>query len=147
MPRMTVLRYTLVACCILALTGQSAFADAAQEGNAKSALAGRWEKNDAEPKLEFTGEDHLTIYPHGDNLDFKIECSYTVSNDGVVKAKITSLDGREDVVEKAKASVPVGLEFQFKWKVEGTSATLESLEGNDVDHIKVHLEGGYAKQP
>ena len=63
-----------------------------------------------------------------------------------MKAKITRLGGKEDVIEKAKGSVPVGLEFEFKWKVEGDKATLDDLDGKDVEHVKERLEGEYTKK-
>jgi hypothetical protein len=126
----------------LALAGRPAPAD----DKDKPTLSGTWEKKDAEPKLEFTSKDELTISPHGSNLDFWIECSYAVTKDGLVKAKVTRLGGREDVVEKAKGAVPVGLEFRFKWKVEGDGATLDEVEGKDVEHVKSRLEGGYTKK-
>jgi hypothetical protein len=42
--------------------------------------------------------------------------------------------------------VPIGLEFEFNWKADGDKATLEGMEGKDVDHIKARLEGEYAKK-
>ena len=47
----------------------------------------------------------------------------------------------------AAGVVPVGLEFQFKWKVEGDVATLGAMEGKDIDHVKARLEGEYARKP
>ena len=89
MPR-TPLRYrTLLVCGVLALAGRPALADDGKGDKNKPIPAGTWEKKDAEPKLEFTGEDKLTIFPHGDNVEFQIDCSYTVTKDGLVKAKIT----------------------------------------------------------
>ena len=63
-----------------------------------------------------------------------------------MKAKITRLGGPADVIEKVKESVPVGLEFQFKWKVEGDKATLGDPDGKDVEHVKERQEGEYAKK-
>jgi hypothetical protein len=141
------LRYgTLLVCGVLALAGRQAPADDGKSGKDNPTLSGTWEKKDAEPKLEFTAEGKLTISPHGDNLDFQIECSYEVTKEGLVKAKITRLTGREDVIEKAKGAVPVGLEFRFQWKVQEDAATLDALEGNDVEHVKSRLEGGYTKK-
>jgi hypothetical protein len=136
----------LLVCGVLALACRLALADDGKGDKGKPIPSGTWEKKDAEPKLEFTGEDKLTIFPHGDNLDFQIDCSYTVTKDGLVKAKITRLGGTEDVVEKAKASVPVGLEFSFKWKLDGDRATLDDLDGKDVEHVKERLEGEYTKK-
>ena len=96
--------------------------------------------------LEFTGEDKLTIFPHGDNVEFQIDCSYTVTKDGLIKAKVTRLGGSADVVEKAKGSVPIGLEFRFKWTVDGDKAKIEELDGDDVEHVKERLQGEYTKK-
>jgi hypothetical protein len=143
----TPFRYrTLLVCGVLALACRLALADDGKGDKDKPIPSGTWEKKDAEPKLEFTGEDKLTIFPHGGNVDFQIDCSYTVTKDGLVKAKITRLRGQEGVIEKAKGSVPVGLEFQFKWKVEGDKATLDDLDGKDVEHVKERLEGEYTKK-
>ena len=117
MPRNPLRYRTLLVCGVLALACRLAPADDGKGDKDKPIPSGTWEKKDAEPKLEFTGEDKLTIFPHGGNLDFQIDCSYTVTKDGLVKAKITRLGGKEDVVEKAKGSVPVGLEFRVQ--VEG----------------------------
>ncbi len=42
--------------------------------------------------------------------------------------------------------VPVGMEFQFKWKVDGEAATLDEVDGKDTDQVKARLEGDYAKK-
>jgi hypothetical protein len=137
---------TLLVCGVLALASGLALADGGKDDKDKHIPSGTWEMKDAEPMLEFTGEDKLTIFPHGGNLDFQIECSYTVIKDGLVKAKITRLGGPENVVEKAKGSVPIGLEFRFKWTVDGNKATLDDLDGKDVEHVKERLQGEYTKK-
>jgi hypothetical protein len=137
---------TLLVCGVLALAGSPALADDGKGDKNKPIPAGTWEKSDADPKLEFSGDDKLTIFPHGGDADFQIDCSYTVSKDGLVKAKITGLGGKEDIVEKAKASLPVGMEFQFKWTVDKDKATLEDLDGKDVEHVKERLQGEYTKK-
>jgi hypothetical protein len=146
MPRNPLRYCTLLVCSALALAGRPSLADDEQGDKQKPIAAGKWEKKDAEPTLEFTGEDKLTIFPHGANLDFQIDCSYKVTKEGVVKAKITRLGGPDEVVEKAKGSVPIGLEFEFKWKVEGDKAKLDDLDGKDVEHVKERLEGEYTKK-
>ncbi len=146
MPRNSLGFCTLLVCGVLALAVYPVVADDAKSDKPKPIPSGTWEKKDAEPKLEFTGEDKLTIFPHGDNLDFQIECSCTVTKEGLVKAKITRLGGPEEVIEKAKGSVPVGLEFMFKWKVDGDKATLDDLDGKDIEHVKERLQGEYTKK-
>jgi hypothetical protein len=39
------------------------------------------------------------------------------------------------------------MEFQFKWKIEGDKAKLDDVDGKDVEQVKAHLEGEYAKTP
>jgi hypothetical protein len=112
----------------------------------RPALSGAWQKKDAEPRLEFVGADALTIFPHGDNVDFRVNCSYTVTKEGMVRAKVTGLDGRRDVVEKAKGALPVGLEYRFEWRVNGDAATLDGLKGEGVEHAKGQLEGEYTRR-
>jgi hypothetical protein len=149
MPRIPVRYCTLLVCGVLALAGRPALADDEKGDKNKPKLSGTWEKSDAELKLEFTGEDKLTIFPHGSDVEFQIDCSYTVTKDGLVKAKITRLGGQEAVIEKAKASLPVGLEFQLKWTVDKENkdkATLDDLDGKDVEHVKERLEGEYTKK-
>ncbi len=136
----------LLVCGIFALAGRPSSADGTKDDKDKPSLSGSWEKKDAEPKLKFTAEGGLTIYPHGDNLNLQIECTYTVTKEGLVKAKVKSVDGKEEVVEKVKNVVPVGMEFEFKWKVDGESAKLDEVDGKDADHVKARLEGDYTKK-
>jgi hypothetical protein len=147
MPRNNLRYGGLLVCGVLALAGRPARADDGKGDKEKPTLSGKWENQDTEPKLElkFTGDDTLTFFPHGD--DFHIDCSYTVTKEGLVKAKITRLGGRQEVLDKAKEALPVGKEFEFKWKVDGDTATLEAVQGEDTEHLKDHLEGKYAKKP
>ena len=137
---------TLLVCGILARPLAHPRRTARRTIKSKPSLSGSWEKKDAEPKLKFTTEGELTIYPHGDNLNLQIECTYTVTKEGLVKAKVKSVDGDEEVVEKVKNVVPVGMEFEFKWKVDGEAATLDEVDGKDADHVKARLEGDYTKK-
>ena len=148
MPRNSIGYRTLLVCGVLALAlaCRLAPADDGKGDKGKPIPSGTWEKKDAEPNLEFADDYKLMIFPHGGNVEFQIDCSYTVTKDGLVKAKITRLGGSEDVVKKAKGSVPVGLEFRFKWKVDGDKATLDHLDGKDVEQVKQHLEGEYTKK-
>jgi hypothetical protein len=146
MPRNPISYRTLLVCGVLALACRLALADDGKGDKDKPMPSGTWEKKDAEPKLEFTGDDKMTIFPHGGSVEIQIDCSYTVTKDGLVKAKITRLGGSDDVVEKVKELAPVGLEFRFKWKVDGEKATLEDLDGKDVEHVKERLEGEYTKK-
>ena len=39
-----------------------------------------------------------------------------------------------------------GREFEFKWKVQGDKATLDDLDGKDLEHVKERLQGEYTKK-
>src|SRR4051794_31433331 len=106
---------------LLVLAGHPAVADD------KSAASGTWTRKEGELKLEFADKGVLKISPHGDKVAFTIVCSYTAAKDGLVKAKITDLEGNAEVKEKAKEHVPVGTEFSFQWKVKAGTATLDDL--------------------
>jgi len=131
---------------VLALIARPGKADDGKGEGEKTALSGVWSKKDSEVALEFDPEGDLTIYPHGEKFGFEVGGSYTVTKEGVVKVKVTRLDGRADVVEKAKELVPVGLEFRFRWKGKGEAATLDDVEGKDIEPLKGHLEGEYASK-
>ncbi len=146
MPRNHLGYRTFLVCSVLALACCPAMADDGKGDKSKPMPSGTWEKKDAEPILEFTGEDKLTIFPHGGDGAFQVDCTYTVTKDGLIKAKVTRLGGSEDVVEKAKGSVPVGLEFRFKWTVDGDKAKIDDLDGEDVEHVKERLQGEYTKK-
>ena len=140
MPRTLLRRRALLSYAALVLVGSLVRADD------KPTLSGSWGKKDSEPTLEFKQESGLTIYPHGDDNAIQIECSYKLSKDGIVKVKVKDINAPEKVLEQVKQVVPIGLEFEFKWKVDGEKATLEEMEGKDIDHIKMRLEGEYAKK-
>jgi hypothetical protein len=136
-------RRALLGYAVLVLAGGRVRAD--DKGD-KPTLSGSWGMKDSEPMLAFTREGGMTIYPHGDKNTIQIECSYTLSKEGLVKAKVKDIDAPEQVLEQVKQVVPIGLEFQFKWRADGDKATLEGMEGKDIDHIKGRLEGEYAKK-
>jgi RNA polymerase sigma factor (sigma-70 family) len=117
-----------------------------KDGKDKPALSGTWAKKDAEPKIEFADKETLKVAPHGKDDVFLVLCSYTVEKDGLVKAKVTGFEGKEEAKQKAKEHLPIGTEFRFKWTVKGDTATLGDLEGKDVDPLKMHLEGDYEKK-
>jgi hypothetical protein len=146
MPRKPLSYCALLVCGVLALACRLSLADDGKNDKGTPIPSGTWEKKDAEPTLEFTGDDKMTIFPHGSNVNLLIDCSYTVTKEGMVEAKITRLGGADDVVEKVKEAVPVGLKFRFKWKVEGDKAKLDDLDGKDVEIVKERLEGEYTKK-
>jgi hypothetical protein len=142
MQRKTLAWVAVLACSLVALARTTGAADDKE----KPALSGVWVKKDGVLKIEFIDKDVMKIYPHGDNEVIIVVCEYTRDKSGLVKAKITELGGKEDAKEKAKAHVPVGLKFSFQWKAEADAATLDDIKGENVDALKSHLEGKYAKK-
>jgi hypothetical protein len=136
----------VLACAVLALGGPSASATDKKDDKDKARLSGVWGQKEGEVRIEFADENVMKISPHGENEVILIVCKYTVGKDGRVKARITDLEGKEEVKAKAKGVVPVGLEFSFKWQVKDDTATLDDLKGDNVESVKSHLEGKYEKK-
>jgi hypothetical protein len=135
----------VLACAALVLASRPAPAGDKKSDKDKPALAGVWTQTGGETKIEFADKDVMKIFPHGDNDVIVVVCSYTTGKDGLVKAKITELDGKAK--EKAKDLLPVGLEFRFKWQAKDAKATLDDVTGDKVpEQLKSHLEGKYDKK-
>lgn len=104
---------------------------------------GVWGLQGGEMKLEFAEKNVLKLYPHGSAAIVSVVCAYTVK-DGQVKAKITELDG--SARDKVQQVLPLGTEFEFRWKATGDAATLDEVKGAKVDLLKGHMEGKYEKK-
>jgi hypothetical protein len=135
----------LLVFCVFILAGLAALA-ADKKDKDKSALSGIWELKGGETKLEFTGKNVVKIAPHGDSAIIAIVCEYSVEKDGLIKAKITEFEGKDEAKEAVKGILPVGTEFSFKWKVKDDTAKLADVKGEKVDQLKSHLEGDYDKK-
>ena len=132
------LRYgAVLVCVVLSLAGRPAAADDKE----KAAPAGVWVRKEGELRIEFSDKDVLKISPHGKDEVICVLCKYTAGKEGLIKAKITELEGKEK--EKAKGVIPIGLEFSFTWQVKDDVATLGDLKGENVEVLKSHLEGKY----
>lgn len=118
----------------------------ARDDKKEAGLTGTWVRKEGELKIEFTGKDSLKIFPHGENEVIVVLCEYSLGKDGLVKAKLTSLEGKEDAIKKAKELLPIGLKFSFQWKVKGGVATVGEVKGDKVETLKSHLEGDYAEK-
>ena len=112
----------------------------------KPALAGVWVKKEGELKLDFTEKDTVVITPHGENKVVVIRCEATPDKDGVVKAKIADIEGKEEAVKMIKEKLPIGTEFTFKWTVTKESAKLDDLKGEKIEIFKSHMEGEFEKK-
>jgi len=109
-------------------------------------LSGTWAQKEGETKIVFSGKDVVKFVPHGDEAVIAIACKFTIDEDGVVKAKVTGLEGKDEIKEKAKNIMPVGLEFSFKWTVKDEEASLDDLKGENLDGFKSKLEGKYEEK-
>src|SRR5262245_27119554 len=139
------LRYAgVLACGLFALASLAATAGD-QKGD-KPGLSGTWAKKDGQLKLEFGDKKVLKIVPHGDPAVIVIVCDYTVEKEGVVKAKVTGYEGKEEIKKKVESHVPVGSTFSFHWRVNGNTGQLDGLKGKDVEVFKSHLEGDFEKK-
>ena len=133
--------FGLLVCGVVAMACLSASA----EGK-KAALAGVWQKKDGDLRIEFSDKDTIKISPHGDKVEFTIVCKYKTGKDGLIKAKVAELQGKAEIIEKAKGHVPVGMKFEFKYVRMADKATLGDVHGENTDGIKSHLEGDYEKK-
>lgn len=124
--------------CALALVVASA---AAQE---KAALTGTWtrEANGLDLKFAFAKDGTFKLSAFGGDNGVIVTCKYTVEKDGTVKATISKVEEKGNFPARPQE----GLEFSFKWKVKGDTATLDDLKGKDLDDAKAIVEGEYARK-
>jgi hypothetical protein len=134
----------MLACGVLAVASLAATAD--DKKGDKPALSGTWGKKDGELKIEFADKGVMKFVPHGDSALLAIVCDYTIEKDGLVKAKVTALEGKEEATKKVQEHLPVGYQFTFKWKVNGAAARLDDVMGDDVAMLKSHLEGDFEQK-
>ena len=102
-----------------------------------------WERESNGVDLKFEmGKDTLKGHVSVGENGFIATCKITTDKDGVVTAKVTGVEEKGNFPGKPK----VGLEFSFKWKVSGDTATLSDLKGDGVEDAKQLVEGDYKKK-
>src|SRR5262249_30859460 len=99
------------------------------------------ESNRIDLTFLFTKDTLTATVMSGEN-GFVATCKITTDKDGVVKAKITKVEEKGKFPNLPKA----GIEFSFKWKVNGDTAELSDLKGDDVEDAKGIVEGEYKKK-
>ena len=139
------MRFKTIVIALIALAPSAFPAWAEDKKDAKPALSGTWAKKEGQLKIEFVDKEVVKFYPHGDN-EFVVVCKFSVNKDGLVKAKITGLEGKDEIKEKAKGILPTGLEMSFAWKAKGDAATLDDLKGENTEGLKSHLEGEFSRK-
>ena len=132
---------TGLVCGLLIFAAPSTSADDKAD---KPSLSGVWVMKGGETKIEFCAKSVVKICPHGDDKVIAVLCEYTVEKEGLVKAKITGYEGKDEVKDIVKEKLPFGTEFSFKWQVKDGTAKLDELKGDQVDLLKSHLEGDYS---
>jgi hypothetical protein len=142
MIRENFLHYVMgIACCLVVLAVPPASADNKTD---KPSLSGVWVLKGGETKIEFCDKNVVKICPHGDDTVIAVICEYTVEKEGLVKAKITAYEGKDEVKDIVKEKLPLGTEFSFKWHLKDGTAKLDDLKGDQVELLKSHLEGEYS---
>jgi hypothetical protein len=93
------------------------------------------ESNGVDLKLEISKDTMKGSVVAGEN-GFIATCKITMDKDDVVKATVTEVEEKGNFPNKPK----VGLEFSFKWKVDGDKAELSDLKGDGVEDAKSIVE-------
>ncbi|MBI3409146.1 MAG: hypothetical protein HY040_12435 [Planctomycetes bacterium] len=133
----------IAACAILVHLNMNASAGDKKD---KPALSGNWELKGGEMRIEFLDKGVMKLFPHGEQGPIVIVCKCTAEKK-LVKAKITELEGKDEVIKRVRELLPVGFEFSFKWQVKDAVATASDVEGAKAPAIlKSHLEGEYEKK-
>jgi hypothetical protein len=153
MLRKTHVCVAMLGCGVLALAylsaGPTASADDKKDSKDKPVLSGAWLQKAGELKIEFSDKGVMKIDPHGNGV-IVVVCEYSVEKEGRVRVKIADFEGKEEAIKKVKEreKLPIGVKFNFQWKVKDDTAKLDDLkgEGRKVDELKSHLEGEYEQK-
>jgi hypothetical protein len=102
-----------------------------------------WEReaNGFDLKFDF-GKDKLKLNVFNGENGVIVTCKMSMDKNGLVKATVTEVEEKGNFPQKPK----IGLEFSFKWKVEGDTGTLSDLMGEGVEEAKPLAEGEYKKK-
>jgi peroxiredoxin len=116
-----------------------------KKGNGR-ALSGTWGKTGGALKIEFGDKGVMKIAPHGDITAIAIVCDYTVEKEGLVKAKVTGVEGNGAPTKHIGGLLPAGTKFSFKWTVKADSAKLDDLTGDKVEVLRHLLAGDFEQK-
>lgn len=116
-------------------------AAAADDKKDDKAVSWERESNGIDLKLDVSKDKLVINVFQGDN-GVIATCKMKVGKDGLVEAAITKVEEKGNFPAKPK----VGLEFSFKWKVSGDTATLSDLKGEGLDEARAVVEGDYKKK-
>ena len=121
-----------------------AVASAAPADDAKHApkLSGAWVREadgGVEITLNFKSKDELAATAKLGDATIDAGCKYAVEKDGTVKVTVTSISTKGELPEKPAP----GLMFEFKFKIDGKTATLSEFKLADMEGAKEVMEGEY----
>ena len=138
-----VLAFALAAFALGSFAGAGEKKDDKKDEKEKPAFTGTWtrESGGLDLKFEWVNKDTLKLSAFAEENGVIVTTKYTVK-DGVVKAKVTDVEVKGEFKNKP----PKGMEFTFKWKVKGDTATLDDFEAEGLEQAKAVLEGDYAKK-
>jgi hypothetical protein len=131
-----------VACGLVAVLLVGSYSPAEDEGKPK--LTGTWvrEVEGFEIQIEFAKADQVKFTVMSGGNGVVATAKYTTDKDGQVKATITNVEEKGEF----PASPPVGLEIQFKFKIDGKKAKLEDFEAENANEAKPIIEGEYEQK-
>jgi hypothetical protein len=107
----------------------------------KAKLKGTWvrEAEGLEIKIAFVKADEMTISVTAGDNSVKVINSYKVEKDGTIKGTVKDIEEKGEFPGKP----PKGLEFSFKFKIDGKKATLTDFQAGDDEGAKAVVEGEY----
>lgn len=105
-------------------------------------LSGAWVREadgGVQITLHFKSKDELAATAKLGDATIDAQCKYAVEKDGTVKVTVTSLSTKGELPEKPS----VGLMFEFKFTIDGKTATLSDFKIADMEGAKEVMEGEY----
>lgn len=128
-------RLITLAFASLVLFAVPAFADEKKPASP----TGTWTHDAGGFEITIAFAKNLTITAMNGENGIVVTASYTTEKDGTVKLKITKVDEKGNFPDKP----PLGTEFSFEWKADGTKGKLANFKGENADAAKDVMEGDY----
>jgi hypothetical protein len=110
----------------------------------KPKLSGTWvrEAEGFEVKFAFAKADELKVTIMSGGNGAVVTAKYAVDKDGAVKATVTEVEEKGEFPAKP----PKGLEFSFKFKIDGKKAKLVEFAAENAENAKPVVEGEYTQK-
>lgn len=117
----------------------------AEEKEDAPKLSGAWVRQadgGAEITLHFKTKDELAATAKLGEATIDAQCKYAVEKDGTVKVAVASLSTRGELPNRPDA----GLMFEFKFAINGDTATLSDFKIADMEGAKEVMEGEHKRK-